>query len=145
PERAERFPGERAFEGVLHRVESGRNPLREREVRDAGDTAEPIIDAFRVGMAGQIEHDASGQLDDAHRPEVADRAQQVLVQVAQEERTVPTLQTDLVIVDDRAEARGSTAHASVSVGRTCFGRRRYTVFGTSTLGGLRGMGFLTLA
>ncbi len=29
------------------------------------------------------------------------------------------------------------------MGRGCLGRRRYTVFGTSTFGGLAGMGFRT--
>ncbi len=31
------------------------------------------------------------------------------------------------------------------MGLGCFGLRRYSVFGTSTLGGFRGIGFLTLA
>jgi hypothetical protein len=32
-------------------------------------------------MAGQIEHDAPGQLDDARRSEIARRAHQILLQV----------------------------------------------------------------
>jgi hypothetical protein len=31
------------------------------------------------------------------------------------------------------------------MGLGCFGRRRYAVCGTSTFGGFRGIGFLTLA
>jgi len=96
-------------------------------------------------MAGEIEHDASGELDDADGAEVADSAEQILLEVPEKERTIPAFETDLVIVDDGAEAGRLARHQSASSGRACFGRRRYTVFGTSTFGGFLGIGLRTRA
>jgi hypothetical protein len=48
-------------------------------------------------------------------------------------------------VDDGDHARSAGGHHSSSVVFGCFGRRRYTVFGTSILGGFRGIGFRTRA
>ena len=74
-------------------------------------------------MAGQVEHDAAGELDHAHRPQIGGGAEKVLLEIPEEERPVAALQADLVVVDDGAEPpRG--AHDSVSDGRTCLGRRR---------------------
>jgi len=96
-------------------------------------------------MAGEIEHDTPGKLDDAHGPQVADGAEQILLEVPEKERTISAFETDLVIVDDGAEAGRAARHQSLSSGRACFGRRRYTVFGTSTFGGFLGMGLRTRA
>src|SRR4029453_6978446 len=92
-------------------------------------------------MAGQIEHDAAGQLLQTHRAQVADRPQHVLLKVSEEERPVPALEAVLVVVQDRR--RGGAAHGSLSAARGCLGRRRYIVFGTSTFGGLAGVGLRT--
>jgi hypothetical protein len=90
-------------------------------------------------VAREIEHDAPGELDQVHRPQIRDRAQQVLVELAEEERPVAPLEADLVIVDDHGRR-----HRSVSAGRRCLGRRRYPVLGISTFGGLAGIGLRTL-
>jgi hypothetical protein len=57
---------------------------------------------------------------------------------------MPGLQADLVVMDEEAGSE-PRRHSAASGGLGCFGRRRYSVFGTSTLGGFRGIGFLTLA
>jgi len=75
-------------------------------------------------VTGQIEHDASGELNEPRGSEVADGASDVLLQVAEEERPIAALQADLVIVDDGAGARRDRRHHSPSVGAVCFGRRR---------------------
>ena len=80
-----------------------------------------------------------GQLLHARGAEVADGAQEILLEPAQEERPVAALEADLVIVDDHG------VHHALSPARGCLGRRRYTVLGTSTLGGLRGIGLRTRA
>jgi hypothetical protein len=57
---------------------------------------------------------------------------------------VAGFQADLVVMDEEAGSE-SRRHSSASGGLGCFERRRYSVIGTSTLGGFRGIGFLTLA
>jgi hypothetical protein len=46
---------------------------------------------------------------------------------------------------DHHDRRAGAGHHPSSGGRACLGRRRYTVFGTSTLGGFLGMGLRTRA
>src|SRR6266446_10028859 len=98
-------------------------------------------------MAREVQHDAPGELHEAHRTEVADRAQQVFLQVPEEEGPVAPLEADLVVVEERGGRAlipgGRARHHSASAGRRCLGRRRYTVRGTSTLGGLAGIGLRT--
>ena len=87
----------------------------------------------------EVERDPAGKLLEMRGTQVLHGAPDVVLEQAEEERPVAALQADLVVVDDRAGA-GRGQGQSPSAGRTCLGRRRYTVFGTSTFGGLRGIG-----
>src|SRR5262249_61369635 len=89
-------------------------------------------------MAGQVDHDAPRKLVHAHRSQVPYRARDVLLEPTQKEGTVAALEADLVVVNDDARPAGD--HVSDSGRLGGLGGRRYTVFGTSVLGGVRGMG-----
>ncbi len=138
PEGAERAALDHPFHRGAQGLEGGAGAQGQREVGDAAHARQTLAQRLRMGMAGEIEHEAPGQLDQAHRSQVRDGPQDVLLEVTQEHRAVAPLEADLVVVDDR----GGRGHCS-SMGRGCLGRRRYTVFGTSTFGGLAGMGFRT--
>ena len=65
------------------------------------------------------------------------------MELAEEERPVAPLEADLVVVDDGG--RRGPRHHSLPAARRCLGRRRYTVFGISTFGGLAGIGLRIFA
>ena len=104
-----------------------------------------LIAIDRIIRGIEIDHDAPGPLDDGDGAEIAHRPRDVLLESPQEERAIAALEADLVIVDDDAGVQLGVGHASPADGFGCLGRRRYMVFGTSTLGGLRGMGLRTWA
>ena len=123
-ERAECAPGDGALDGGLERVHLTPRPLGEGDIGDARHAAQPVPHRRRIGVTGQVEHDASGELNEPRGAEVADGAPDVLLKVAEEERSIAALQADLMVVDDGAGARRDRRHHSPSAGRVCFGRRR---------------------
>jgi hypothetical protein len=126
-ERAPRRDAERAegapLDGPLHRgaegLERGPGTQGQREVGDAEHAGQTLAQPLGIRVTGEIEHEPPGQLHQAHRPQVADRSQDVSVEVAEEERAIATLEADLVVVDDR----GGRGHWR-STARGCLGRRR---------------------
>src|SRR4029453_10485987 len=116
----------------------------ERGVGDAAHAIEPLAHRLGPWVTGQVEHDAPGKLMHGSWAEIAHRPREILLEVAEKERPVAALEADLVVVDDDAGPETVLAHASGSGARGCLGRRREGVFGTSPLGGLRGMGLRTV-
>src|SRR5881628_1037115 len=83
------------------------------------DARGAVADGLRVLVAVQVEQDASGELTQPQRPEVADGALEVACELPEEQRAVAAFEADLVVMHDD---RGTEAGHGASVHRIREGR-----------------------
>src|SRR5207245_7174948 len=109
--------------------------------RHAADATHPFPDRRRIGMLVELEQDAAGNLAEVHRPDIGGCPSEISRQMAEEQRSVPALEAELVIVHEHhgtqpgpaqpssaasARARSSSSGVFTFMTATCGPRQRAT-------------------
>ena len=110
PERGEGAPLDEPADHGLHRVERGRNAVRERGARHAADAERPLAHALGRRVGVEVEENATRELAEAHGGEVRGGSGEVPGEVPEEERAVAALQPDLVVVHDHRGTQPGHCH-----------------------------------
>src|SRR5262249_43903334 len=114
PERVEPPPLEQLEHGRLDGGPVRGDRQRRREVGDPEDRPHSLADLVEVGARVEIEDQTAGQAADAAHAAAGRGLEEVPAEPAEEERPVPALQADLVIMDDDARGRRPPAHGTTS-------------------------------
>jgi hypothetical protein len=103
--RAEPAPLDELADDRAHGLERRRRPVAQQHAGHAAHAERAVSHRLRPRVAVEVQHNPTRALAKPRGTDVGDRALQVPGQMAQEQRSIAALETDLVVVHDEDGAQ----------------------------------------